>query len=212
MIKMKLILPIFLVLSSISQLALAAKLTKSKSDSLEILKQNGVIEIKLPDLAYKVVNQWNPEFLPFNLSDYGPSIIELFNDIDPNKIPMAFIDDLNGDGKKDIVLLGSDLKNQYVVALLNTGKKWTLVQVSKWSITDIKNTTVPFLSDASAPTIVDGKEKTTEKTIPLYILQALGEHGEKLKARKKIGIQVEFYLGVGTVYEIKDDKAVKFTL
>lgn len=203
----KLLLPLLFLLTSTAN---AAKVSKSATNNLEIKKQNNVVEIELPEVALKLLMQWNPEFIPFNLSDYGPSIIELFNDIDPSKVPMAFIDDLDGDSKKDIVLLGSDLKKQYVVALINKDKKWTLVEVTEWSFKDIKNTTVPFLSDT--PVMVSGTAKKTEKTVPLYVLQALGEQAEKLKAKKKVGIQVEYYLGAGTVYEIKNNKAVKFTL
>ncbi|MCM2354528.1 MAG: hypothetical protein NDI63_13005 [Pseudobdellovibrio sp.] len=203
----KLLLPLLFVFTSTAN---AAKVSKSATNTLEIKKQDNVVEIELPEIALKLLTQWNPEFIPFNLSDYGPSIIELFNDIDPSKVPMAFIDDLDGDGKKDIVLLGSDLKKQYVVALINNDKKWTLVKVSESSYKDIKNTTVPFLSEK--PVIVSGTAKTTEKTVPLYVLQALGEQAVKLKEKKKVGIQVEYYLGAGTVYEIKNNKAVKFTL
>lgn len=189
----------------------AAKVSKSATNTLEIKKENNVVEFRLPEVAFKTLTQWNPEFVPFNLSDYGQSIIQMFKEINADLSPMAFIDDLDGNGKKDIVLLGADLKKQYVVALLQRDKKWTLIKVAEWSLTDIKNITIPVFT-TSETAKASGTAKNTELSFPIYVLPAQGEHGEKLKAKKKVGIQVETYMADGDVYEIKDTKAVKFLL
>ncbi|AZZ35987.1 hypothetical protein CIK05_04005 [Bdellovibrio sp. qaytius] len=196
----------FLLLASITQAA--TKVEKSEKNTLEINLKGDAVTIKLPDVAQQVLTKWNPDFKPFDRKDYSKSIIELFKDIGVNQMPMAFIDDLDGNGKKDIVLLGNDKKNQFVVALLQLDKKWTLIKVDQMDIENIKDTEIP--------TEVSGTSVVKETGIPLYILQAQGEHATKLKEKKKVGIQVETYLGAGDVFEITDStdgmKAVKFML
>ena len=186
--------------------AYATKVEISDKNSLELNLKNELVEIKIPTVAHKVLTQWNPEFTPFSRSDYSKSILELFKDINPNQVaptfPMAFIEDLDGNDKKDIVLLGADLKKQYVVALLHRDKKWTLIKVAELNIPNIKSSMIPN-------TTVSG---TAETGVPVYVLPAEGEHATKLKEKKKIGIQVESYMGSGDVYEIINNKAVKFTL
>lgn len=182
----------------------ASKVSKSETNTLELTVKDQTVEIKLPDVAFKVLNQWNPEFTPYSLKDYSTSILELMKDINPNQVPMAFIEDLDGNDKKDIVLFGADLKKQYVVALLQRDKKWTLIKVAQMSITDIKSSIIPSLTSTTTT--------TKETGVPIYVLPAEGEQAEKLKEKKKIGIQVETYLGGGEVYEINNNKAVKFTL
>ncbi|WP_409479444.1 hypothetical protein [Pseudobdellovibrio sp. HCB154] len=188
----------------------AAPIVKSATNTLEIKLQDDNVEVQLPETAFKALTQWNPEFVVFNKKDYSKSILELFNDLGKDQMPMAFIDDLDGNEKKDIVLFGSDLKNQYVIALLQRDKKWTLVKVAEWSIKDIKNSVIPSSTVASA-TAAD-KSQTKETGVPIYVLPAQGEQATKLKEKKKVGIQVETYMGNGDVYEIKNNKPVKFTL
>lgn len=196
---------LFILILLIASTALATKVEISEKNVLELNLKNELAEIKLPTIAHKVLTQWNPEFTPFSRSDYSKSILELFKDINENQLPMAFIDDLDGNDKKDIVLFGADLKKQYVVALLHREKKWTLIKVAEINISNIKSSVVPN-------TIGSGTAQTAETGVPIYILQAEGEQASKLKEKKKIGIQVESYMGAGDVYEIKNNKAVKFTL
>ena len=188
----------------VASTANASKVVKSETNTLELAVKDQSVEIKLPDVAFKVLNQWNPEFTPYSLKDYSVSILELMKDINPNQVPMAFIEDLDGNDKKDIVIFGADLKKQYVVALLQRDKKWTLIKVAQMSIPNIKSSIIPSLSSATTT--------TKETGVPVYVLPAEGEQAEKLKEKKKIGIQVETYLGAGEVYEINNNKAVKFTL
>ena len=188
----------------VASTANASKVVKSETNTLELAVKDQTVEIKLPDVAFKVLNQWNPEFTPYSLKDYSVSILELMKDINPNQVPMAFIEDLDGNDKKDIVIFGADLKKQYVVALLQRDKKWTLIKVAQMSIPNIKSSIIPSLSSATTT--------TKETGVPVYVLPAEGEQAEKLKEKKKIGIQVETYLGAGEVYEINNNKAVKFTL
>lgn len=195
----------FLVLSLlIASTANASKVVKSETNTLDLTVTSGTVEIKLPDVAFKVLNQWNPEFTPYSLNDYSKSVLELMKDISPNQVPMAFIDDLDGNDKKDIVLFGADLKKQYVVALLQRDKKWTLIKVTQMNIPNIKTSVIPSLTASETA--------TKEFGVPVYVLPAEGEQAAKLKEKKKIGIQVETYLGAGEVYEINNNKAVKFTL
>ncbi len=188
----------------VASTANASKVVKSETNTLDLAVTSGTVEIKLPEVAFKVLNQWNPEFTPYSLTDYSKSIIELMKEINPNQVPMAFIEDLDGNDKKDIVLFGADLKKQYVVALLQRDKKWTLIKVAQLNIPNIKTSVIPSLTASETA--------TKEFGVPVYVLPAEGEQAEKLKAKKKIGIQVETYLGSGEVYEINNNKAVKFTL
>lgn len=188
----------------VASTANASKVVKSETNTLELAVKDQNVEIKLPDVAFKVLNQWNPEFTPYSLKDYSASILELMKDISPNQVPMAFIEDLDGNDKKDIVLFGADLKKQYVVALLQRDKKWTLIKVAQMNIPNIKSSIIPSLTSATTT--------VKETGVPIYVLPAEGEQAEKLKEKKKIGIQVETYLGSGEVYEINNNKAVKFTL
>lgn len=182
----------------------AAPIVRSATNSLEIKTQNDKVEVQLPKAAYSALIKWNPEFVVFSKTDYSKSVLEMFKDLGGNQLPMAFIDDLDGDNKKDIVLIGSDIKNQYAIALLQRDKKWVLVKLEEWAIQDIKKTTLPAT--------VSGTAEVNETGIPFYVLPAQGEQGEKLKAKKKVGIQVETFMGDGDVYEITNNKAVKFTL
>jgi hypothetical protein len=214
MIQLKLIVFPFLFASA-SSLANSAPIVKSETNSLEIKTNNNDVEVQLPETAFQVLKKWNPEFVIFGKKDYGPSILEMFKEMGENHLPMAFIEDVDGNDKKDIVLLGADLNNQYAVALLQRDKKWTLVKIAQWSLKNIKDTVIPATTVASATATAaaaSGTSVAKETGVPLYVLPALGEQAEKLKAKKKVGIQVELYLGPGDVYEIKGTKAVKFTL
>ncbi len=110
------LISVFFLMASTTQ---AAQVLKSKTNSIEIKTENKAVVVYLPKGAYQALTQWNPEFLPFNRSDYSQSVLELFADVEQ---PMTFIDDLDGNGKKDIVLLGNDLTNQYAVAILQKDK------------------------------------------------------------------------------------------
>lgn len=193
----------FTVSLLLSSLTFAAPIVKSASNELAVKAKGNAIEVQLPQSAFRELKKWNPEFVIFSKTDYSPSVLEMFKEMNNTLLPMAFIDDLDGNGKKDIVLLGSDIKNQFAIALLQHDKKWVLVKLAEWTIKDIKQTVIT--SSASATT-------TKETGVPIYVLPALGEQAEKLKAKKKIGIQVERFMGDGEVYEIVNDQAVKFTL
>lgn len=183
----------------------AAPILRSANNSLEVKIEDDKVSVELPKKAYETLMKWNPEFVVFSKTDYSASILELFKTMGPNQLPMAFIDDIDGNNKKDIVLLGSDIHNQYVIALLQENKTWKLVKVTEWSMRNIKDSVITTFS-------ASGTNNTKETGIPIYILPALGEHAVKLKEKKKKGIQVENYLGPADVYEIKNNKAVKFTL
>ncbi|AFY00636.1 hypothetical protein [Bdellovibrio bacteriovorus] len=176
----------------------AAPVATSASDTAEITVQDGAVKVTLPAEAKKALIDWNPEFLTFDLKDYPESILSLIKEVEPNGVPMAFIADLDNNGDKDIVLLGSDLHRQYAVALTKKEGQWKAVEIQSWNIKDIKKT------------VLKKEDKTKETGIPLYVLPAEDEHAKKLG--KKVGIQVERYLGPATVYEIKDGKANKVTL
>lgn len=189
-----------------ASIANALPVVKSENNSLEITTKNEDVEIKLPDVAFKALMQWNPEFIPFNRNAYIKSVLELFKDLGDNQVPMAFIEDLDGNGKKDIVLMGTDTKNQYAVAILQNDKKWTLLKLSQWS--NLKDTVTVTATEKTA----SGTTPVKETGVAIYVLKAIGEHAEKLKEKKKVGIQIETYLGPGDVYEIVNNKAVKFIL
>lgn len=189
-----------------ASLANALPVAKSETNSLEIITKNDDVEIKLPTVAFKALMQWNPEFIPFNRNAYIKSVLELFKDLGDNQVPMAFIDDLDGNGKKDIVLMGTDTKNQYAVAILQNEKKWTVLKLSQWS--NLKDTVTVTATEKTA----SGTIPVKETGVAIYVLKAIGEHAEKLKEKKKVGIQIETYLGPGDVYEIVNNKAVKFIL
>lgn len=185
----------------------ASTIVKSEIGTLEIKTKDNDIEIQLPPVAHLALEKWNPNFKLFNKTDYSKSVLELFKDLGENQVPMAFIDDLDGNDKKDIVLLGSDLKKQYAVAILQKDQKWILIKVSEWSIANIKESVIP-----TGLAAVSGTAQT-ETGIPFYVLKAIGEHAEKLKEKKKAGIQIENFMGSAEVYEINNNnKAIKFTL
>lgn len=193
-------------LASITQATIpaqAAPIIKSETNSLEIKIQGDKVEVYLPKVAFEAVTKWNPEFVIFSRTDYSKSILDLFKDMGENKLPMAFIEDLDGNGKNDIVLLGADLKKQYAITLLQREKKWTLLKITEWSMENIK--------DSVITTTTSGTTTVNETGIPMYVLPALGKQGEKLKEMKKVGIQIETYLGSGEVYEITNNKPVKFS-
>lgn len=178
----------------------AAPVEVSKTGQAEVIVKDGNAQISLPAEAKKALIAWNPEFLVFDLKDYSESVLSLIKEVEPNGVPMAFIADLDNNGEKDIVLLGSDLHRQYAVALAKKGKTWQAVEIHSWNIDNIKTTALPKVD----------KSKPAETGIPLYVLPADDEHAKKLG--KKIGIQVERYMGPASVYEIKDGKAAQVLL
>lgn len=178
----------------------AAPIVASKDNSLSINKVNGEIEVSIPADAKKALTEWNPEFVVFNLKDYSPSVLDLFKD-DKQQTPMVFVADFENNGEQDIALLGSDLKRQFAVALVQNKKKWTVIELKSWSIEDIKKTPIP----GDDPSVSTG-----EVGIPLYISPAIGPQAKKLG--KKIGIQVETYMGPGAVYEIQKNQAKQVIL
>jgi len=190
----------------VASIAHALPVVKSETNSLEINTKTEDVEIKLPDVAFKALIQWNPEFIPFNRNAYIKSVLELFKDLGDNQVPMAFIEDLDGNGKKDIVLMGTDTKNQYAVALLQNDKKWTVLKLAQWA--NLKDT----VTVTSTVKTASGTTPVKEIGVAIYVLKAIGEHAEKLKEKKKVGIQIETYLGPSDVYEIVNNKAVKFIL
>lgn len=183
-----------------SSLCSAAPVDISKTGMAEVVIKDGNAKISLPAEAKKALIAWNPEFLVFDLKDYSESVLSLVKDVEPNGVPMAFIADLDNNGEKDIVLLGSDLSRQYAVALTKKDNTWQAVEIQSWNIANIKATVLPK----------EDKAKPAESGIPLYVLPADGEHAKKLG--KKIGIQIERYLGPASVYEIKDGKATQVIL
>ncbi|AZZ36773.1 hypothetical protein CIK05_08200 [Bdellovibrio sp. qaytius] len=188
----------------------ASTIVKSEGNTLEIKTVNNDAEVQLPEAALQVLTKWNADFKIFNQADYSKSVLELFKDLGENQtdkpVPMAFIEDLDGNGQKDIVLLGSDSKNQFAVALIQTDKKWSLVKITQWSVKNIKESVIPTGLAGTSGTAV------SETGIPFYVLKAMGEQADKLKEKKKIGIQVENFMGSGEVFEINKKKAVKFSL
>ncbi|UXR65244.1 hypothetical protein EZJ49_03140 [Bdellovibrio bacteriovorus] len=183
-----------------STLCNAAPVDVSKTDMAEVVIKDGNARISLPAEAKKALINWNPEFIVFDLKDYSESVLNLIKEVEPNGVPMAFIADLDNNGEKDIVLLGSDLHRQYAVALTKKDKTWQAVEIHSWTIANIKSTVLPKID----------KSKSAESGIPLYVLPADGEHAKKLG--KKIGVQVERYMGSASVYEIKDGKAAQVIL
>ncbi|XGC82004.1 hypothetical protein ACES2L_05840 [Bdellovibrio bacteriovorus] len=190
----------FLALLLMTSICKAAPIATSSNGSVDIKINNGEVEIALPAEAKTALKNWNPEFVVFNLKDYSKSVLDLFKDIDPKAVPVGFIADLDGNGEKDVVLLGADLRHQYAVALLKKNKEWIPVKVNSWTLKDIKSTSLPSAADP----------KQKEIGIPIYVLPAQGEHAKKLG--QKTGVQVETYLGSAEVFEIKDGKAVKFVV
>lgn len=196
----------FLFYALLVSTANATNIVKSESNILEIKLKKNDIEILLPPVALQVLEKWNPDFKAFNQDQYSPAVLALFKELGDDQVPIAFIDDFDGNDKKDIVILGSDSKNQYAIAILQLHKKWTLIKIAQWSIDNFEKTAVP------SEKISSGTTQTVEVGIPLYVLKAIGKHGEILKKKNKAGIQIESYMGPGDVYEIINNKAVKLIL
>lgn len=180
-----------------SSISFAVTKIKSDTQALKIILKNEDVEIEIPRAAREALNAWNPEFNVFGRDDYSPSVLKMFKDRAENRVPMAFISDLEKDGQNDIVLIGQDTKTQYVVALLQRKGQWKAVQVTSWSEPNVKKSKIPT---------ADGE--TSEVGVPFYILEAHGDNAKKLK--NKTGIQIESYLGPAEIFEIKNNKALKF--
>ncbi|MEK2690666.1 hypothetical protein [Bdellovibrio sp. GT3] len=186
------------ILCGVSCSAVAAPIAVSKDNGVEISVQDGKTKISVPAEAKKALAQWNPEFLVFDLKDYGSSVVSLVKEVEPSGVPMAFIADFDNNGEKDIVLLGADLSQQYAVALTKSGSGWKAVEIQKWKISNIEKT------------VTKNENKQKEVGIPLYVIPAQDEHAKKLG--KSTGIQIESYMGTASVYEIKDGKAEQVIL
>jgi hypothetical protein len=180
---------LFFVLLPLTTLAISFDVNDKAEFAISL--QEKEVHISLPVEAQKALKKWNPQFSVFDRTDFPPSILQMFDE--DKAQPMAFIADVEGNGKNALVLLGEDSKSQYVVALIQEKKSWKVIKVYSSSLPKIRKTEVPTLNEVK------------EVGVPFYILPAEGEFGKKLSP--KVGIQVEAYLGIAEVYEIKDGKA-----
>lgn len=182
---------LFLFLMLLPLTALAISFDVNDKTEFAISLQGKEVHISLSKEAQKALKKWNPQFSVFDRSDFPTSILQMFDE--DKAQPMAFIADVEGNGKNALVLLGEDSKSQYVVALIQEKKRWKVITVYTSSLPKIKKTEVPTLDEVK------------EVGVPFYILPAEGEFGKKLSP--KVGIQVEAYLGIAEVYEIKNGKS-----
>lgn len=63
-------------------------------------------------------------FTPYKFDEYDKSVKNLIKGT-RNNLPAALIGDYNGDGKQDLVLMGSDKKKQVILAFLSDKKGYT---------------------------------------------------------------------------------------
>jgi hypothetical protein len=168
----------------------------SDKEKPELVLKKSDLVLQIPEPASQALKKWNSEFKVFANSDYSSSILKLFENPNESEGPAGFIADLTGDGKKSYVLLGEVKNKQYAVALVENEKKWKVIEVDSWNYENVRQTKIPSF-----------KEKSNEMSVPMYVLPAQGPIKEKLI--KKTGIQVENYLGVIKVFEIKYGKAVE---
>ncbi|WP_413578303.1 hypothetical protein ACLVWU_07150 [Bdellovibrio sp. HCB290] len=176
----------------------AGPVAVSTDSTVGVVVKGGIATVSVPADARKALIQWRPEFLVFDLKDYGESVKSLVKEVNAEGTPMAFVADFNSDGVKDIVLLGSDLYQQYAVALVNVAGTWKVIEIQSWKIPNIRKI------------MTKNENKEKETGIPLYVIPAQEEHAKKLG--KKTGIQVERFMGSAAVYEITDGKAIQVKL
>lgn len=185
---------LFVLLFSFS--AQAVVQARSDQEQFSIALEGHEVKIKIPEQAWQNLNKWNKNFKVYELSDYSPSVMGVFDDA--SKVPMAYMADVDGDQTQDIILLGEDKSQQKVVAILNKNKKFEVIEVKSWGDGTVKKTKIPLLNSTS-------KSKKVERGVPVYIAEPQGEVVEKIKNKK--GIQIETYLGSTEVYVIENNKS-----
>lgn len=185
---------LFVLLFSFSVQAVVQ--ARSDQEQFSIALEGHEVKIKIPEQAWQNLNKWNKNFKVYELSDYSPSVMGVFDDA--SKVPMAYMADVDGDQTQDIILLGEDKSQQKVVAILNKNKKFEVIEVKSWGDGTVKKTKIPLLNSTS-------KSKKVERGVPVYIAEPQGEVVEKIKNKK--GIQIETYLGSTEVYVIENNKS-----
>lgn len=82
--------------------------------------------IELDEMAKSALKSWNSGFVLYDIDEYAGAVIDMFKD-DAGMLPMATFGDFNGDGKKDLALLGHDTKTEFGVILLNQKNKYDVL-------------------------------------------------------------------------------------
>lgn len=187
---------LFLLLILIPLTTLAISLDVSDKPELAVVLKENEVHISMPLEAQAALKKWNPKFSIFNRKDFTASVLQMFDE--DKSQPMAFVGDIEGNGKMGLVLFGEAGKLQFVVALVQDKKDWKVIKIYSSAIPNIKSSDVASLKEVK------------EIGIPIYILPAEGELGKKLSP--KIGIQIEAYLGSAEAYEIINGKPKQIVL
>lgn len=76
------------------------------------------------------LDAYNPEFKAWTTSDYTKSILEGLKFESETSAPFAFVVDINGDNKRDVIIDGFNGKSPEIIVILSDGEDYKVTQVA----------------------------------------------------------------------------------
>ena len=102
-----------------------------------IIKQQGVYSVQLPDAMWKALKRYNPTFSIRRQEEFLPSIIRAYR-FTATQLPAAVIGDFNGDGKRDVALIGHTNTDDVLLVVCSCGRGYRVFEVEKSPLTNTK--------------------------------------------------------------------------
>ena len=92
-------------------------------DDLKITNTRTSKKTYLNDKIKKILKKKYRNFSPYSFNDYNKSVKNLMGETRDN-LPASIIGDYNGDGVKDLILMGSNKNKHVIIAFVSNGKNY----------------------------------------------------------------------------------------
>jgi len=158
-----------------------------------IKKQGAGWTLELPENIKKAIQEFDPDFRPWELKDYSLRIRGSYNRADPRESPFALIVDANHDGRLDVIIDGHDKKRDLLIGVVSDHDQYKVHIIKEGRLSDPKS-------------IENWNDKKKEKGLNYYLWLNKNGTDEQIKSLIfKVGYpQVEFEDGTATDGAIVD--------
>lgn len=116
---------------------LASCFSRVEADPPTISLSKSGYSILLSQKMRNALRQYDPNFVPWQSSDYLPSLIHLYS-LSARQAPSCVIGDFNSDGTLDTVLAGHNRTHNVLACILWMAEDFKVVEVEKGEKTDPK--------------------------------------------------------------------------